>query len=99
LQIPAPKPLAAENIVTKELTLSPNPTTDYINLAYTFQRPQEVHVEVFSINGGKLLNERIETIGNNFNYSIDVRNYNAGAYVVKVTGVEGFKAKKFVVAK
>jgi hypothetical protein len=99
LQIPAPKPLAAENIVIKELTLSPNPATDYINLAYTFQRPQEVHVEVFSINGGKLLNERIETIGNNFNYSIDVRNYNAGAYVVKVTGVEGFKAKKFVVAK
>jgi hypothetical protein len=99
LQIPAPVPLAAENAVIKELTLSPNPTTDYINLAYTFQRPQEVHVEVFSVNGGKLLNERIETVGNNFKYSIDVRNYNAGAYVVKVTGIEGFKAKKFVVAK
>jgi hypothetical protein len=56
-------------------------------------------VEVFSVNGGKLLNERIETVGNDFKYSIDVRNYNAGAYVVKVTGIEGFKAKKFVVAK
>ncbi|MDP5139113.1 MAG: T9SS type A sorting domain-containing protein, partial [Spirosomaceae bacterium] len=99
LQIPAPKPLASENPVFKELTVSPTPSTDFIKLAYTFQRPQEVHVEVFSVNGGKLLNERVETVGNNFNFEIDVRNYNAGTYVVKVTGIEGFKAKKFIVTK
>lgn len=99
LQTPAPKPLASENPVIKELSISPNPSTDFINLAYTFQRPQEVRVEVFSVNGGKLLNERINTVGNNFNYSVDVRNYNAGTYVVKVTGMEGFKAKKFIVTK
>lgn len=99
LQIPAPKPLANEPIVYKELSVSPNPSTDFVNLAYTFTRPQQVSVEVFNINGGKLLSEKLKTEGNEFRYAIDVRNYNTGSYVVKVSGQEGFKAKKFVVAK
>ncbi len=99
LQIPAPKPLANEAVIFKELSVSPNPTTDFVNLAYTFTAPQQVTIEVFNTNGGKLLNEKVNTESNEFRYAIDVRNYFAGSYIVKVTGRDGFKAKKFVVTK
>lgn len=99
LQIPVPKPLANEEFTNDYLKIMPNPTSDFLNIKYAFSKPQQVNVEVFKATGGKILNEYIATEGNNLDYKIDVRNYTNGVYIVKVTGNEGFKAKKFVVAK
>lgn len=97
LQTPVPKPLAVENIPTKTLTVSPNPTSDYLDVAFPLTKPQTVEFEIFQTAGGKVLQQKVESTSNAFTHRIDVRTLHPGTYILKIMTDDGFKAKRFVI--
>ena len=60
---------------TVEVTIAPNPTTDWIQL--TYDDPRIAHIELYSMDGKRLFSEKKVT-------KVDVSNYTSGTYMLLV---------------
>lgn len=70
----------------KKMTISPNPTTDYVNINSSMKINT---VEIFDMNGRKM---NVTLDGSR----VDVRNLNAGGYIINIETKEGKTTEKFI---
>lgn len=74
--------LGVENHKLSGFSIYPNPAKDHVNLTLE-KSGDQVEVEVFDINGRKVLNNKFN--GNsNFNERLDVSRLNSGVYFVEI---------------
>jgi hypothetical protein len=98
IQLPPPPPvLAVEPGLEKAVSLSPNPSPDEIQISTTLARPGRVKMEVFGANGKKVMDREFITDINTFYQKVDVRNLDAGTYLVRLHTETGSVVKRFVV--
>lgn len=71
---------------TTDLIISPNPTTDYLQIK---SKTDISNIEIFDITGRK-----VNAVLNND--KVDVRNLQAGSYIINIETKEGKKTKKFI---
>ncbi len=98
IQLPPPPPvLAVEPGLDRNVILSPNPSPDEIQITTALAKPGRVKMEVFGANGKKVLDREFTTDINTFYQKIDVRDFNAGSYLVRLHTETGTVVKRFVV--
>ncbi len=85
-----------EPIIEKGLKLSPNPATRLVRLEMPISGPQTLQVEVFSIQAGKVFEEKVNATGTNFIHDISTGSYATGIYMIRVSGKDGHTVKRFV---
>jgi hypothetical protein len=81
--------LSASNFEINDVVISPNPTSDFINIQ--FKNAADFKTEIYDIVG--------KQIGNFKNTNqIDVSNFNSGIYIIKITDFESktVKTQKFL---
>ena len=81
--------LSASNFEINDVVISPNPTSDFINIQ--FKNAADYNIEIYDIVG--------KQIGNFKNTNqIDVSNFNSGIYIIKITDFESktIKTQKFI---
>ncbi len=98
IQLPPPPPvLAVEPGLERTVILSPNPSPDEIQITTNLAKPGRVKMEVFGANGKKVMDREYTTDINKFYQKIDVRELNAGSYLVRLHTETGTVVKRFVV--
>ncbi len=100
IQVPPPPPvLAVEAVAEKSMTLSPNPSPDEIFISTSLAKPGRVKMEVISSKGVKVMEKEYLADVNNFNQKIDLADFSAGSYIVRLHTENGIIVKRFVVNK
>jgi Protein of unknown function (DUF3244). len=56
-----------------------------LNFLFT-QRDSNIQINVFNVNGQKLLSKKITEVTNKQEETIDLRNFSKGLYLIKITG-------------
>lgn len=74
-----------EDLSTIETTIAPNPTKDVVNVSYTVNSNQEATIEVFNISGANLLTSTTTAVTGLNSMDIDLSQFEAGTYFVKVS--------------
>jgi len=81
-------------IFTNDITLFPNPAHDYIDLK--FINDFSGIVEIFTVNGEKML---IKKVNSKEYIRIELKDFDAGSYIIKIVGVDFVSSKKLVILK
>jgi hypothetical protein len=89
------KPTSLEDISVK---MMPNPASDYIQLQFNFETPENVTMIMTDMNGGVLRMNRYDNIMND-NIQVNLENIPAGNYIIQVNTKNGRAAEKIVVIK
>ncbi|MFV0564428.1 MAG: T9SS type A sorting domain-containing protein [Flavobacteriaceae bacterium] len=82
------------NTKTTEIKLYPNPAKDYVNISLNNNNYNEVSVEVFNLNGQKVLSEQ-HTFNGTTPFELSTSTLSSGVYVVNITN----KSKKTITKK
>ncbi len=85
-----------------ELNITPNPTTDQININYKSKSSSPISISLYNINGAKITNIFVgkQTIGSNtVSYNLTNHNLSNGTYIVQLQSGNDVVTKKFVVVK
>jgi len=92
--------LSSADYTTGNLSVYPNPATDYVNVSYSLVTKTAVTIKVFDINGRlvKLVNLSEKQSGNQIE-KIECGNFSRGTYIVQVLAGNSSKTSKFVVTK
>ena len=64
------------------VTLQPNPTRDFVNIVLSAPLNEKIAIDVYAINGQLLQTATLD--GNVTHHQIDLSNYSAGVYLVKM---------------
>jgi hypothetical protein len=76
--------------------INPNPATKTITISYSSLLDKTVEIDIFSLDGKKLFNNKVKAnIGFN-NYSIDLENYTAGNYLLRFTQEKFSTIRQFI---
>lgn len=76
-------PTLQENVF--QMTTFPNPLSSQLNIEFTFQNPQAIQIEIYDIQGRKIIEKNeIGVLGRN-NLVIDTENINEGFYTLCFT--------------
>jgi subtilisin family serine protease len=87
--------IGLNNVDESLFSLSPNPTTDFLNVTFNVPLFSSVQYQIFDTNC-KILKEETILISNKKNIIIDVSNFKAGIYLLKVVLNEKQFSKIFV---
>jgi len=87
--------LGVEDHKLSGFSIYPNPASDQVNLNLE-KSGEEVAVEVFDINGRKVIQTKFEG-ASNFNESLNVSNLNSGVYFVKVNTDGKMATQKLII--
>ncbi len=98
IQKPAPKPLATEDNLF-DLSLSPNPSVDHVDVKARLANADNAKLEIFSANGVKMYNKNLSLNDNVIDHRVNTQSYAAGTYIVKIKTKDGEQAKRFVISK
>jgi hypothetical protein len=82
-----------ENI---SLKLSPNPSTDHMDIEWLLTEPGKVQIEIFSLGGSKIYEETVPAQRRDFRHRVRIAGFSSGTYVVKVSESKGAAFKRFV---
>lgn len=74
-----------EDFTTIETSIAPNPTKDIVNVSFSVNATQEASIEVFSISGATLMTTQTDAVSGMNSTEIDLSQYDAGTYFVKVS--------------
>ncbi len=78
-----------------KLTLSPNPTSGFINLEVDMVKAEDLVVRVTNISGQTVLTQKFEA-AKSINQSLDLSPYANGIYIVSLTTAKGTLTRKVV---
>jgi PA domain-containing protein/type IX secretion system substrate protein len=88
-----------EPLDNTKISLAPNPVSDVVRLSLSLENlAPEVDVRVIDFMGRLVETYQLENVKEG-TYSFDVQDLAAGTYFLSVSTPEGFRAKKFVVAR
>ena len=96
IQKAVPVITANEPKTEQGLKLSPNPASRSIRLEMPISGPQTLNVEVFSIQAGKVFEEKVNATGTTFIHDLSTGSYATGVYMIRVSGKDGHTVKRFV---
>ncbi|HHH50308.1 MAG TPA: DUF11 domain-containing protein, partial [Saprospiraceae bacterium] len=66
-----------------DLSIFPNPAKDILNVNIMLKEVEDLEMELFSLDGKRILSQKIEMAAKNKNISLDVANVLAGFYFLK----------------
>ncbi|UBM59778.1 T9SS type A sorting domain-containing protein [Marinilongibacter aquaticus] len=98
IQLPKPQPLASETDPF-DLKVSPNPSTDFVDLKAKLAGVDKVELEVMTVSGVNMFQENVDLSNNELSERLDTRSYAPGIYLVKLKSNKGVSTKKFMVLK
>ncbi len=73
--------------------ISPNPTSDLVNISFGENTIGNMEIEVFTIDGKQMISRQLE---NPWQHQLDLSAYSAGIYVLRIRTSEGTLSKKIV---
>ena len=77
------------------LSVFPNPTPDYVYIDYVTNGASDVMVEIINVKGQQLYTHSFrDPVGK---VTVNVKDYDAGVYLVRVYNEAGVKTSRFVV--
>ena len=91
--------MAIQPLTLSEYTLYPNPAQQSVNIAFAPTKAQQITMQITDITGKILINEKLGLIENSINQQIDVSNWTAGNYFVKLIGEKEIFIDQLQVAK
>ena len=89
------EPLNINQVSNLELTLYPNPTVDYLNIANISSGTLD-YVKIYNTLGAEVINTKFDNTAFQSNYQIDVSGLTTGMYIIEVNGADGSSTRKFV---
>jgi hypothetical protein len=92
-----PTEINTNNPQQNQLTISPNPASDKINISFPVSSSQTITTKVFSVTGEVVFKEENETGVNYFSETINVKDFSNGIYFLSVQGEKENMVKKIVV--
>lgn len=98
MEITLPVDTDEELLPETSLTVSPNPTTDQLNVTLDLDAPQEAVVIMADLNGKILLMRDYQNVQKE-TFQYNVSHLPAGTYLVRIGTTEGISTKKFVVVR
>ncbi|KAB1064707.1 T9SS type A sorting domain-containing protein [Salibacter halophilus] len=89
--------LADQSAYEKEIdyTLYPNPAKTNVNISFELQQSERVKIEVYNMNGQRVLTEKKLFNSGKNNQQLNVNNLTSGNYLVQLTG-ESFNIGKIM---
>ena len=75
-------------------TLYPNPTNDFVNIAFTLENSSDVSIRLTNIQGQVISQIKIEGISGIQTATLDLSNQSTGMYFITVTNDKGVFTKK-----
>lgn len=78
------------------LTLSPNPVTKWTNLSYELDHASPITLELFDINGKRLLVQQTQAKQGLNQHKLDMSNFSSGTYVVKIKTPSQERSIRFI---
>ena len=82
-----------------ELNLSPNPATDYLQVAVSGLAEGEAELTIFNLNGQRIRSAILTTTGALLNHSIQIDNLALGGYILHLRQGKKAMAVKWVKGK
>jgi hypothetical protein len=98
IQAEKPAPLASESGLF-DLKVSPNPSSDYLDLRARFADAKSAKLSLYNSLGVSVINENLEIQDNALEHRIDVRNQLPGTYIVNIDTESGRQSQKVVITK
>ncbi|PKP05137.1 MAG: hypothetical protein CVU11_01705 [Bacteroidetes bacterium HGW-Bacteroidetes-6] len=81
-----------------QLTVSPNPTPDYVNVAYAINNEANVTIQIIDANGKIVATQEDGTqAAGTYNSTFDLSQFASGVYYCSVSSESGRLTKKFIV--
>jgi hypothetical protein len=87
----------AEKKVFDGLNIFPNPASDLINLTFSTNRRDNIHIQLINAGGQDVYSEQINGLQGKYSRAMDVSKYPPGLYVIQVTGTEAKTSQKFII--
>ena len=78
-------------------TLYPNPSKDIFNIEFIFNKPKQLLLEVFDVNGKQVFNDLINTEKGNNLSSINLEHLGIGNYILKISNGNKFMTRTLVI--
>ena len=78
------------------ITAYPNPTSDFLNLNLSLDNASDVKVEMFNIEGRKMIDKTWESLQNQ-TVVLNIAELPTGTYTLKVITADGFIAKNVII--
>ena len=89
-----------EQVFEQSLSVYPNPVRDNATVAFNLINAEDVTVEVFSLQGQRVLNEDFGTVlSGEHRFDLDFGGLTAGMYLVNITAGEVVMTQRVTVAK
>lgn len=83
----------------KGIQVYPNPSnTGIVNLKFDFEQKQNVTLEIYNVLGARISTVTLGEIGN-YDFKLDMSNYNDGIYMIKCSNGKDYTTKKVTIAK
>ncbi|MCX6305700.1 MAG: C10 family peptidase [Bacteroidetes bacterium] len=83
--------------VFTDLSVYPNPASGWINIAFTITEPQNVKVELLSLQGESLCQDNLVYFKGKYENKIDVSSFAKGVYMLRIKSDMGTSVKKIVI--
>jgi PKD repeat protein len=88
----------SENELGKYISIYPNPTTDIINISFSFESAKNLKIELFDINS-KVINYKTFKDIKSDQYQVDLSNLAEGVYFVKINDGTTVYTSKITIVK
>ncbi len=86
-------------LAATKIKLSPNPTTDFLNLQFNFQNvAKEIKVGIVDMQGNVLKTALFKNVTTD-NVELAVKDLPDGTYILSIVTPEGYRAEKFIIIR
>lgn len=75
----------------------PNPSAGRFNIVFRNNIFTDIHLEIFSLGGTRVYNEKIHKMGINENHTVTIPESQAGVYFLRLRSKEGIYTKKLII--
>ena len=88
----------AENELGKYINIYPNPATDILNVAFSFETTKDLRIELLDINS-KMINYKIYKDFKSDNYLLDLSSLSEGVYFIRINDGTTVYTSKVTIVK
>jgi len=85
-----------KNAAVKALTVFPNPTSDILNLSFSYPQKDNIKIEIYNFLGDVIYKENLIDFSGNFKQPINIEMLSQGLYFLKVSSSNGISVKKII---
>ncbi len=87
--------LLTPSVLDAQISLSPNPTTDQINIQLTYKEASSFRLNINNLLGELVYSEDFKDVST-INKSLDIKHLPSGTYIVTIANPTGSLSRKFV---